>query len=247
VSIFPLTSVSAVAAAASDDAAVRERAVETIARAYWKPAYKYLRVRWSLPREDAEDLTQDFFARAARDATFARYDASAARFRTFVRACLDSTAKNAHTAAGRLKRGANAPHFSLSDDEFVRGEAELAGAAPPADDMLDEFFRREWLRSLFELAIHETRDELLGSGKHAHWTIFERYDLYDLAAHAPGERPTYGELATELDLPATQVTNFLAAARRLFRRVLLDRLRDQCATNAEYREEARELLGSTIA
>jgi DNA-directed RNA polymerase specialized sigma24 family protein len=239
VSIFPLTSVSAIAGAASDDESLRERALESIARAYWKPAYKYLRLRWNLGREDAEDLTQEFFARAARESTFSHYDASIARFRTFVRVCLDSTAKNARIAGGRLKRGGGMTRV----DAFAEGEAELAGLAAPADDEADDFFRREWLRRLFELAVTETRDELFAAGKQTHWAIFERYDL---TAHASSARPTYAELGAELRVPPTQVTNFLALARRTFRRILLDRLREQCASNAEYRHEARELLGHAV-
>jgi DNA-directed RNA polymerase specialized sigma24 family protein len=243
VSIFPLTSVSAVAAASSDDPSERERALDAIARAYWKPAYKYLRLRWDLAREDAEDLTQEFFARAARESTFARYDASVARFRTFVRACLDSTAKNARASASRIKRGGGHVHLSYSAELAAQGEAELAGIAAPAEDAVEEFFRREWMRSLFEVAVRETRDELLGTGRAAHWRIFERYDL---AAPGVADRPTYAELGAEIGVPTTQVTNFLALARRTFRRILLDRLREQCATNAEYRDEARDILGTAL-
>jgi DNA-directed RNA polymerase specialized sigma24 family protein len=243
VSIFPLTSVSAVAAAASDDPCVRERALDAIARAYWKPAYKYLRLRWDLAREDAEDLTQEFFARAARESTFARYDASVARFRTFVRSCLDSTAKNARTSASRIKRGGGHVHVRFPAELAAEGEAELVGAAAPTEDGLEEFFRREWMRSLFELAVRDTHNELLGADRRAHWRIFERYDLRD---NGTAERPTYAELGTELRLPTTQVTNFLAVARRTFRRILLDRLREQCASNAEYRAEARDILGTTF-
>jgi RNA polymerase sigma factor (sigma-70 family) len=239
VPIFPLTSVSAILGAASDDESLRERALESIARAYWKPVYKYLRLRWNLGREDAEDLTQEFFARAARESTFSRYDASIARFRTFVRACLDSMAKNGRIAGARLKRGGQVTLI----DAFAEGEAELTGLAAPTDEEADDFFRREWLRSVFELAVSQTRDELRAAGKQTHWTIFERYDL---TAHPSGARPTYGELGAALGVPPTQVTNFLALARRTFRRILLDRLREQCASNAEYRHEARELLGHAV-
>jgi DNA-directed RNA polymerase specialized sigma24 family protein len=243
VSIFPLTSVSAVAAASSEDPGERERALDAIARAYWKPVYKYLRLRWDLAREDAEDLTQEFFARAARESTFGRYDASVARFRTFLRACVDSTAKNARTSAARSKRGGGHVHLSFSSELTAMSEAELVGITAPPEHQMEEFFRREWMRSIFDLAVRETRNELLGSGKQAHWGVFERYDF---AAHGPAGRPTYADLGVELGLPTTQVTNFLALARRTFRRILLDRLREQCATNAEYREEARDLLGTTL-
>ena len=60
---FPATRWSAVLAARSEDPAERSRALEAIAAAYWKPIYKYLRIRWGKSNEDAKDLTQDFFAK----------------------------------------------------------------------------------------------------------------------------------------------------------------------------------------
>ena len=52
------------------------------------------------------------------------------------------------------------------------------------------------------------------------------------------------QLASELAIPVTQVTNYLAFARRELRRLLLERLRSLCATDEEFRLEARELLGA---
>ena len=58
-----------------------------------------------------------------------------------------------------------------------------------------------------------------------------------------GARPTYAALARDLGLTATEVTNELAWARRSFRAIVLDILRGLCATDEEFRAEARDLLG----
>lgn len=63
-SSFPSTRVSVVRSAGSDDREQRARAFDPLVAAYWKPVYKYLRVRWRAGEADAEDLTQGFFARA---------------------------------------------------------------------------------------------------------------------------------------------------------------------------------------
>jgi hypothetical protein len=76
-------------------------------------------------------------------------------------------------------------------------------------------------------------------GKTIPFRIFERYDLEGNDA----ERPTYAMLAEEMGIPATQVTNHLAWARRRFRALLLERLRALCATDEEFQREARSLLG----
>jgi RNA polymerase sigma-70 factor (ECF subfamily) len=60
---FPATRWSAVVAARSADPAERRRAFDRIVSVYWRPVYKYIRARWQKPGPDAQDLTQEFFAR----------------------------------------------------------------------------------------------------------------------------------------------------------------------------------------
>jgi DNA-binding transcriptional LysR family regulator len=73
------------------------------------------------------------------------------------------------------------------------------------------------------------------------FAVFERYDL----AESSEDRPTYAALARDLGITPTTVTNHLAAMRRQFRRVVLDRLRDLTTTDEEFEAEAKRLLGST--
>src|SRR5579859_2762984 len=86
---FPRTRRSAVAAVGSGDPAERARGFDALVRAYWKPVYAHLRLRWRHGPDDARDLTQGFFARAFEKGFFADYDPSKALFRTFVKTCLD--------------------------------------------------------------------------------------------------------------------------------------------------------------
>jgi hypothetical protein len=66
--------------------------------------------------------------------------------------------------------------------------------------------------------------------------LFERYDLSD-------DDVSYAALAAEFGLDTTTVNNYLAAARRDFRRLVLEKLREITATDEEFRTEARSLLG----
>lgn len=95
------------------------------------------------------------------------------------------------------------------------------------------------MRSLFSLAVEKLREECALRGKDLPFRLFERYEL----DRDPDEALTYEKLADELDVPVTQVTNFLAFARREFRRIVLERLREITASDHEFREEARSLLG----
>jgi RNA polymerase sigma factor (sigma-70 family) len=234
---FPVTRGSLVRAAGSDDFAVRKEAQDALIAAYWKPVYKYVRFKWGVPNEDAKDLTQAFFARSLDKGFFDRFDPTKARFRTFLRVCVDGFVANERRAAGRLKRGGSAEVLAL---DFDAAEGELRRQAPAAGTDPDDFFRREWLRGLFALAVDDLRRECTASDKSTHFALFERYDLE--GPDAP-ERITYARLGQEFGLPETQVTNFLALARRQFRRLLLDRLRASTGSEDEYQDELRSLFG----
>src|SRR5262245_55500054 len=95
---FPTTRASAIVAGGSPDSRERTHSLELIARVYWKPVYKYLRVKWRKDRDTAADITQSFFATAFDKGTFATYQRGRARFRTFVKACLDRIVAHEHRA-----------------------------------------------------------------------------------------------------------------------------------------------------
>ena len=193
---FPETRMSVVRGAASDNTAERRHAWEQVASSYWRPVYKYIRLRWRASNEDAKDLTQSFFARAMEKRYFDVYDPARARFSTFVRVCLDRYLANEAEAASRLKRG---------------GGRRVEDFDEPA---ADDFFHREWLRAVFRESIEALREKLDAR----RFALFERYDLAD-----GGDRPTYRQLAAQFGIKETDVTNHLAAARRELRRELAQR------------------------
>lgn len=128
---FPATRWSAVIAARSDDPIERRRALDLLISAYWKPVYKYIRIRWNKPSDEAQDLTQDFFTRLIEKDFIDSYDPARARLRTYLRVCVDGVVANESKAAGRLKRGGEAIHLSL-DFSAAEGDswrtAELRGS-----------------------------------------------------------------------------------------------------------------------
>jgi hypothetical protein len=75
-------------------------------------------------------------------------------------------------------------------------------------------------------------------------THFELFDLYDLQDADP--KPSYEELARKFGLATTDVTNYLAFARREFRRCVLDQLREMTTSDQEFHREAQVLLGVDI-
>lgn len=234
---FPDTRGSLVAAVRSPDEATRVRALSTLAEAYWKPIYAYVRLHHRRGHDEAADLTQDFFARLVEKPLLERFDPEKARLRTYLRLAVDGLVANDFQARRRLKRGGDRPSLSL-DLDAVRREIEerpLAGELSPED-----LFEREWVRSVFSVAVERLRETCAADGKELRFALFAAYDLEGDAAV---ERPTYGDLARRFDTTAVDVTNQLAAARRDFRRIVLDVLRELTVSDAEFRLEARALLG----
>src|SRR3954467_15080109 len=126
---FPVTRHSIVAAIRSERTEVRRSAFDALVSAYWKPVFKYVRLKWHASPDEAADLTQAFFLRAFEKDFFAGFDPARARFRTFLRTCLDRFVANARKADARLKRGGGATLVPIDVDE---GERELRHQRPNA-------------------------------------------------------------------------------------------------------------------
>ena len=207
--------------------------MDAIAAAYWRPVYKYIRLRWNVDAEEAQDVTQEFFARLIEKEFLSKYDASKARMRTFLRSCIDHMMMNRARDAIREKRGSGAAHLSL---DFADAEHELAAASVPAS--MDEFFEREWVRSLLELAVKRLQERCEAAGKQKQFAMFQACDLAE-----EDEKPSYAELAQRFEVAVTDVTNYLSFVRREFRRCVLDQLRSMTGSDEEFQREARSLLG----
>lgn len=222
--IFPTTRLSVIEALGSADTETRSRAFGIVAEGYWRPVCAYIAARWQVDQADAEDLTQNFFTRALLGPLLERYDATRSRFRTYLRLCVDGHVRNAHAAERRAKRGGGMTLVPLTGQE-------------PAPDQI---FEREWLRAVLADALNAMRLQFAAKGREIVYRVFLRYDVEgaELAT-----RPTYAELAAEFDVPVSQITNYLAAARRSLRLAVLDRLRTLTVSDEEHRRETRALLG----
>lgn len=216
---FPSTQLSLLEASASG---LSNEALSRIISLYWKPVYRFIRLKFHKNNEDAKDLTQGFFATALERDLFARFDPDKASFRTYIRMAVEGFAANQHAAANRLKRG---------------GGTEFESAAEQAVDCEspEQVFEREWQRQLFCLAIDDLRAYSEAHGKQLQFQIFRAYDL------AEEERPSYAELARLYGVPETSVTNFLAWARGMLRRFVTERLRGTTSGWREVRDEMRRI------
>jgi RNA polymerase sigma factor (sigma-70 family) len=233
---FPVTRWSLVVAARSAQPEERRRALDILIAAYWKPVYKYIRLRWQKDNEQAQDLTQEFFFRLLEKDFLGQYDPRRARLRTFLRVCVDHLVANEDKASRRLKRGGDVQLFSLN---FETAEGEMQQLEIPAAEKMEDFFEREWVRSVFSLSLERLRQHCEEQGKQTHFRLLEFYDIEDA-----GKELTYEQAGRQFGLEASDVTNYLAYARREFRRIVLQQLREMTGSEEEFQREARSLLGT---
>ncbi len=233
---FPTTLGSVVRGIGSEDAEVRRRSGEAIVRMYWKPVYKYIRVKWQKHNADAQDLTQGFFSTLIEKRSVQVYDPGKARFRTFLRVCLDGYLAHEHEAARRLKRGGHLKFHSL---DYATAEEELSRGSDRSSQGVEEYFQQEWMQHVLSLALSRLRIRCADQERQISAQVFERY----LLGGADGKPPTQAVLGAEFGLTAAEINKHVTCARRWFREEFLDLLREVTATEEEFREEVRALLG----
>lgn len=227
---FPSTERSLLTSHAADP--IGQEAASRIIAIYWKPAYKYIRVRWRRSNEDAKDLVQGFFGTVLEQDILAKFDSSKARFRTYLQVCLDRFVMKQDQRAGRLKRGGRA--LTL---DFGSAEREIENwSKTSCAESAEELFLREWRRETFALALQDLRTECYRGGRELQHRIFEAYDL------AEGVRPSYAEMALKHQLAMSTVTNYLAWSRRELRRLALERLASSNPNGRASRDESRLLF-----
>lgn len=234
---FPLTRNSAIVALKQGNPEQRRLALARVIEIYRPAVYKYVRLHWHKDPETALDLTQSFFLLALEKDFLADFDPAKARFRTFLRLCLDRFIGKENQSESRIKRGGDAQHLS-TDFEFI--ERDLVTPKNAINLSPEELFEQEWIRNLLTSAVSTLKQHYEKSGKAIHFAIFERYDLQSLDSN---DKTSYQQLASQYSLSVETVTNYLAAARRDFRKIVLEQIREMTATDEEYREEVRSILG----
>lgn len=228
---FPRTTLGFVGALRSPEPAEYGRALEDLARRYWKPVYAYVRAGRARSNEDAKDLTQAFFAWLLESGVLRRYDPARGGFRAYLRTLLANFVRHADRDGARLKRGGGARIFPL--DEAAGG---LPEAGPDTDP--EQAFERAWFEDLVRRALGRVRRRWEESGRGLRFRAYEEYALVPEA-----RRPTGAELAARLGLSPTEVEKSLYLVREDLRRELRAALAETAGDDRELEDEWRRLLG----
>ena len=134
--------------------------METLCRTYWFPIYAFIR-RNGRASHEAQDLTQEFFARFLEANSISRADPKRGKFRTFLLGALKNFLTDAHRKASAWKRGGGIKIVS-----FEEVEAEERYWLEPVDNRTpDQIYEQRWLVGLLETAMERLRDEFCAAGK----------------------------------------------------------------------------------
>jgi RNA polymerase sigma-70 factor (ECF subfamily) len=227
---FPSTHWSVVVAARESlaEPEIAQDALAELCQTYWAPLYGFVRSRGHA-MEDAQDLTQSFFAYLIEHKIYAHADRTKGKFRSFLLALLKNFLGHAYDREQTLKRGGSLNFLPLDDAQAEAAESlfqthfvagELAGE--------DRVFERSWAEALVRLGLERLAAEQKAEGKHK---LFQELKIF--LTSSPNPLPTYDDLAVRLSLPASTLRSHVTRLRARYRELLRAEVRRTVNTEAE--------------
>lgn len=210
-----------------------DRALEELCRTYWYPLYAYVR-RHGRSHEEAEDLTQAFFARFLERNFLENVSSEKGRFRAFMLAAFKHFLANEWDRATRQKRGGALAPLSLDwQSADTRYKIE-----PPDTLSPDKIYDREWALALLERVIVRLRDECAAADQSQLFEKLKPFLTLDKAA-AP-----YSQTAAELGMSGGALRVATHRLRRRYRELLRAEVSQTLSDPAQTEEEMRSLLAA---
>jgi RNA polymerase sigma factor (sigma-70 family) len=232
---FATTHWSIVLAAKQEDSSEAAVALEKLCRAYWPPLYAYIRRDGKNPTE-AQDLTQEFFARLLARDYLQHLHHQQGKFRSFLLAYLKNFLSEQRRKAGAQKRGGGSVLVSLS--EPIGEEGYLL---EPVDELTpDQVFERRWAQTVMQTSLDRLRQEYAARGQSA---LFEQLQNYQ--PREPGGK-SYAQLGVDFDMTEAAVKSAVQRMRQRHRELLREEIAQTVTRPEEIEEELRHfrsLLG----
>ncbi len=230
---FATTHWTVVLAAGKGRTPQADTALEELCRTYWYPLYAYVRRR-GYTHEDAEDLTQGFFARFLERNYLEGLSSEHGKFRAFLLASLKHFLANEWDRANAQKRGGATPNLSLD----LQGADSRYQINIPDDLSPDKIYDREWALALLERVITRLRDECAANDQSRFFDQLKPFLTVDNAA------VPYAQAAAGLNLAEGAVRVAVHRLRKRYRGLLRDEITQTLADPAQVEEEMRTLLGA---
>jgi RNA polymerase sigma-70 factor (ECF subfamily) len=229
---FATTHWSVVLAAVDDSSPGAQEALEELCRTYWYPLYAYVRRQGHSP-EDAQDLTQAFFASLVENKSLRHAQKERGRFRTFLLTSLKHCLSHEWERTQTAKRGGGSIHLS-----WDQTSAEERYQLEPVSDVTPEkVFEQRWALTLFEQALTRLREESEAAGKRDR---FEQVKGFLTEEPAQG---AYKAVAERLGMSPDAIAVSVHRLRQRYGELVREAIAQTVASPAEVQEELRYLIG----
>jgi DNA-directed RNA polymerase specialized sigma24 family protein len=206
-------------------------ALAFLCQRYWYPLYVFVRKKGVSP-DQAEDVTQGFFARLIEKQVLEQATPTRGRFRSFLLASLQHYLANERDQAQAQKRGGGQSIVSLNVED---GESKLR--VEPSHYLTPEkIFDRAWAVQLLELVVGRLRAEFIAKGKEAE---FETLQPFLVGAR---NDTSYEHAATTLEISEEAVRQAASRLRKRYRQLLRDEVAETVANEEEIDDEIRRLF-----
>jgi len=227
---FTTTHWSVVLEAQGESPAAQE-ALEKLCRTYWRPIFAFLR-RQGIPPEEAEDITQGFFAELLERRSLSAVRKEKGRLRSFLLGGLKYFLANEERRAMAVKRGKGQRPIPL--EELRAGERI---ETDPADPMTpDQIYERRWALTVLERVLSRLKHEYLAADNAA---LFD--SLKQLLPDEPGS-PSQAEIAARLGMSENAVRQAFYRFRQRYQSLLREEIAYTVATPGDIEDELRHLI-----
>ena len=229
--LFVTTRWSVVLAAGDGLSTTAEEALAQLCRSYWYPLYAFVRRKGHTP-EDAQDLTQAFFARLLEKNYVAQADRTRGRFRTFLLAALEHFLADEWDKSKRLKRGGGQQILSfdaLSAEE--RYQLEPSDLADPI-----KLYERRWVTTLLDRVLVHLEEEFHQAGKAELFAALRGSLLLN------DDRVSYAKIGAGLALSEAAVTKAVQRLRRRYRELFREEIAQTVTSPGEVDDELKHLF-----
>jgi RNA polymerase sigma factor (sigma-70 family) len=227
---FTTTHWSVVLEAQGESPAAQE-ALEKLCRTYWRPIFAFLR-RQGLPPEEAEDITQGFFAQLLERRKFSALRKEKGRLRSFLLGALKYFVADEQRRAMAIKRGSGLRLIPL--EELRAGERiDMEPSDPMTAEMI---YERRWALTVLERVLSRLKDEYVAAGNAA---LFDA--LKELLPDEPGS-PSQAEIATQLGMTENAVRQAFYRFRQRYQSLLREEIANTVATPGDIEDELRHLI-----
>jgi RNA polymerase sigma-70 factor (ECF subfamily) len=227
---FTTTHWSVVLEAQGESPAAQE-ALEKLCRIYWRPIYSFLR-RQGIRPEEAEDLTQGFFAQLLERRSLGAVRKEKGRLRSYLLGALKYFLADEQRRAMAIKRGKGLrliPLEELGADKRV----EMEPADPVTAEMI---YERRWALTVLEHVLSRLKDEYRTAGNA---TLFD--SLKQLLPDEPGA-PSQAETAAQLGMTENALRQAFYRFRQRYQSLLREEIAHTVATTGDIEDELRHLI-----